>query len=449
MYPKSTRTRALRILMRQIARRSTTNLLQALSLWPVVESKLLLSEVLSWFDPIRASRGTEDEYENAILPAYRNHLSDWEDHSLAPIIDFFRAVASSTEQGWSTILDCGCLDLLLHLYVADFQDPVTLNSRTRSFSKSCISATCNSFLMEVLADGYGHRVVELHPLRGLWPPWPMLAFGSNTQNRCSRRRGMWKLVGKEQIQWRISSIYDALVMEWSLHGISGRAQTTLTTEPFLCDPFIDLLEFSGSSNLDEEICFRALRSMHKLWSRINTVEVNSRLRMYIEETPEDYAREIFIQLIHRLLLLSDILQLLDKTTTRLLACEALSLEGVVNVDPEDSFPHLNFCGTSQGPHYRMLVLSMMWDLLWKGPDGIASSIHNPHDELTWSRILVQNSDSLCELQILFPKQQHDNWADEWLNPSTYRIKASDHNINVYSWINNKGQASMGSRSDVG
>ncbi|KIK61118.1 hypothetical protein GYMLUDRAFT_589321 [Collybiopsis luxurians FD-317 M1] len=53
IYPKSTRIRALQILMRQIACRSTTQLVKALSTAPMVEVKLLLSEILSWFDPIR------------------------------------------------------------------------------------------------------------------------------------------------------------------------------------------------------------------------------------------------------------------------------------------------------------------------------------------------------------------------------------------------------------
>ncbi|KIK61124.1 hypothetical protein GYMLUDRAFT_85110, partial [Collybiopsis luxurians FD-317 M1] len=305
MYSKFTRLRALQILMRQIASRSTAYLLQALSTWPVVETQMLLSEILSWFDPIRVFRGEVDEFEDAVLPAYRDHLSKWEDHSLAPIIDFIRDFASYAEFGWSTVLNCGCLDLLLHLYVSDFQEPVTLNSTTSSFGKSSIAAICNSFLTGALADEYGRGLIELHPLRGLWPLWPMLAFGDAAQDRCLQRREMWKLVGKEVIRWRISSIYDTLVLEWPVAGFSNRVRTTLTAEPFLSDLMIDLLEFSGSSELDEEICFRALRSMHKLWSRLDTFVFRAGLRGYIEGTPKDHARENFIRLVHRLILLSN------------------------------------------------------------------------------------------------------------------------------------------------
>ncbi|KAF5384538.1 hypothetical protein D9757_006445 [Collybiopsis confluens] len=302
MYSHSTRTRAIQILMRQIARRRTTSLAVALSTWSVVEVKLLISEIISWFDPTRKM-----EYERAILSDYRDHLSKWEEHSLAPVIDFLRDLASYTELGgWSTVLSCGCLDLFLQLYVADYQDPLYIDTphskESRSFAKSSISATCNSFLMEALADENSRGMITSHPICGLWPRWPMLAFGHMAQNRHHQRREMWKRVGEKQIRWRISSIYDTSLMEWPLHrGI----RQTLIVDPWLPDLMIDLLEFSGSSELPEEVCFRALRSMHKLWARLTSLEVRSGLRSYTEETPDDHARRVFSQLINRLIKLSD------------------------------------------------------------------------------------------------------------------------------------------------
>ncbi|KIK61119.1 hypothetical protein GYMLUDRAFT_43214 [Collybiopsis luxurians FD-317 M1] len=265
-----------------------------------------------------------------------------------------------------------------------------------------------------MVNEYARRTIQVHTLWGLWPHWPMLGFGDPIQGRCSQRREMWSMVGKREIQWRISSIYDTFVTEWSKSGFSTRASTTLTAVPFLYDLIIDLLEFSGSSELDEETCFRALRSMHKLWSRISSVEVKSGLRMYIDDTPKDYAQDIFTQLIRRLTFLlnynsesepffqpchqhclrggcplkvdgvihflhrlskasktneilhcylvgGDILRLLDAAGTHLFSCGALSSDGAVNPEDEDTPAHLRH--TYYGPRYRILVLSMAWESL--------------------------------------------------------------------------------------
>lgn len=53
MYSDSTRTRALELMMGQIASNHTRHLIQALLAWPEVEVNLLLSEILTCLDPIR------------------------------------------------------------------------------------------------------------------------------------------------------------------------------------------------------------------------------------------------------------------------------------------------------------------------------------------------------------------------------------------------------------
>lgn len=53
MYSDSTRTRALELIIGQIASRYTEHLVQALLAWPEVEVNLLLSEILTCLDPIR------------------------------------------------------------------------------------------------------------------------------------------------------------------------------------------------------------------------------------------------------------------------------------------------------------------------------------------------------------------------------------------------------------
>lgn len=60
-----------------------------------------------------------------------------------------------------------------------------------------------------------------------------------------------------------------------------------------------------SSMLDEDTCFRALRSLHRLLTRcLDTTQISARISMYIEQTDGDHAREIFIRIVRRLILLS-------------------------------------------------------------------------------------------------------------------------------------------------
>ncbi|KAF5384517.1 hypothetical protein D9757_006446 [Collybiopsis confluens] len=421
--------------------------LLALSLWPVVEAELLLSELLSWFDPIRAFQGKEDDFRNKMLSGYRQSLLQWEDHSLAPIVDLLRDFASLAEHGWSILRGCGFLDLILDLYVVDFQDPLALalNFRTNSPAKSSIAASCNSVLMEALEHTHSRIMIEQHPLRGLWPSWPMLKFDEHVQKRGSHRREMWKRVEGKRIQWRISSM---------------------------------------SSELDEEICFRALRSMHKLWTRIDTQQVNLGLRMYVQEVPNDHAREVFIRIIQRLILLSrraresvpffepcsqncllkggcpleldgvihlihrltrasegneslrqwlaegEIFRLLDITATRLHSSGALGAAGTYDQD-DMGYPVLPR-RTSQGPRYRVLVLSMAWDLFHESPGGIAlsnTSISDPDDDSSLAWIFIHGLKPLWELELRFSRQHHDDW--ERTLPDDTRLP---HWKDIYSWI---------------
>lgn len=55
---------------------------------------------------------------------------------------------------------------------------------------------------------------------------------------------------------------------------------------------------------NEDICFRALRSLHRLWTRLDSDQVRAGVAMYIEQTDPDHARETFMRIVGRLILLS-------------------------------------------------------------------------------------------------------------------------------------------------
>ncbi|GAV99217.1 hypothetical protein LENED_000659 [Lentinula edodes] len=125
LYPDSTRTRALQLLLGQIASRSTAHLMKALLIWPVVEVKLLISELLQCFDPLSIFNLVENNLPHALVSPYQQHLSQWEDHSLAPIVDFLQDFASASEQG--------CLWALWPMLALKTPDQTRCSQRRQSF----------------------------------------------------------------------------------------------------------------------------------------------------------------------------------------------------------------------------------------------------------------------------------------------------------------------------
>ncbi|KAE9394795.1 hypothetical protein BT96DRAFT_1022347 [Gymnopus androsaceus JB14] len=91
-----------------------------------------------------------------------------------------------------------------------------LNTKTGSLQKSSISAVCNSFLLEALADESARQIDSIaspwrlvalaHAFVGT--PWFLVRVGA-------LRRQIWRSLEQRHIQWRISSIFDTLVMDWT------------------------------------------------------------------------------------------------------------------------------------------------------------------------------------------------------------------------------------------
>ncbi|KAE9392503.1 hypothetical protein BT96DRAFT_273127 [Gymnopus androsaceus JB14] len=148
-------------------------------------------------------------------------------------------------------------------------------------------------------------MIQSHAIRGLWPLWPMLSLGNlgSDQSRGFLRGQIWRSLEQRLIQWRISSIFDTLVMDW-IKPRNKRMMHKKFVDHILWDMQVDLFEFSGSSTLDEDTCFRALRSLYRLWACVSSNKVRAGLEMYIEQTPPDHARETFIRIVRRLILLS-------------------------------------------------------------------------------------------------------------------------------------------------
>ncbi|KAF9066502.1 hypothetical protein BDP27DRAFT_1330389 [Rhodocollybia butyracea] len=289
LYPESIRVRALQMLLAQIASRSIEKLVEVLSDWPVVELRLVIRDVTSRIDPIR-----QVNIQDPIVLEYQRNLANGESHSLAPFVDFLSTLNSSNSQAFSEILSAGVEELLVHLYISDFRDQIASSgyNKTAFSQRSILAFACDQLLLEACSDPSSYEQLEHCPIHGLWSLSPMLPFGKMEVDRCSQRREWWGTLGLREIQWRISSAFDVLV-DW------GRS----LTEVFSFDLLIDLLEFSGSTELPDPTSFRALRSLHRFFIRSGDRAVRG-LRMYLDQTPLDHAQDVFSCIIQRLLLLS-------------------------------------------------------------------------------------------------------------------------------------------------
>ncbi|KAJ3720140.1 hypothetical protein C8R42DRAFT_111311 [Lentinula raphanica] len=464
----SIRTRALQLLFAQIASRSTLHLINAISVWPLTEVNLLLSELLGCFDPRRSL--VEDHPKHVLLSVYQQHLSKWEEHSLAPLINFLQDFATSDEQRWSTICASGFLDLLLQLYISDFTDPLV--SKTLPSNRTTLSAACNSFLVEALGNRSAYETFQLHPVSGLWSRWPMLQLmlESPDATRCTRRRQAWANLDKRNIQWRISSVFNSLVLEWN----RTRRPHTMFEEPRLYDQFVDLLEFSGSPQLGEQTSFRALRSLYRLWTRIVRLELSWALEIYIQETPVYHARDIFMQIIRQLYLLSEcspesqaffdfcrkrcrpndcplvtdaVIQFIHRLSrasrSNPLLCQWLIDGGVVGLI-DSTFSRLSEHGAlsleyhdrnrsgenSIGePRYRTLVLSLAWHLFNE-----KISDESPHEQSSAFLFFSRQYPPADWDDLTFPPQHHDDWADDPMSMSVRHRMEQEHSDCIYSWM---------------
>ncbi|KAF9066512.1 hypothetical protein BDP27DRAFT_1423761 [Rhodocollybia butyracea] len=233
LYPESIRVRALQVLVAQIASRSSEKLVEVLSNWPAVEVRLIIYDITSRINPLR-----QIHIQDPVVFEYQKHLSKEEidySHSLAPFIDFLSALASSCSQEFPVILSAGVQDLLLHLYVSDFRDPITsMVTKTSFIRKASLAAACNRLLLEACSNPSSYEQLQHHPIHGLWSLRPMLLLGRMEINRSSQRREMWRTLGLGEIQWRISSAFN-LLMDWE-QSFTGTS---------LFDLLIDLVEFSG------------------------------------------------------------------------------------------------------------------------------------------------------------------------------------------------------------
>ncbi|KAI3598420.1 hypothetical protein WG66_000696 [Moniliophthora roreri] len=280
MYIKSIRNQALRILLRQIGVRHTNYLLQSLSTWPKVELKLLVSDILAIFDPFLPRSQLKNAYlHDPILQSYRTHVPKWDDHFLLPLVDFLDQVALINEDRCIAILESGTLDFMLHLYLTGFHDPAPSAGRTNATGSSALLSACNAFLVTAQQNTFGAELIRLHEISSIWSVHPVLAF-HDSKGDWSTREQFWRKADRTAIKWRISSIFDLMM--------DVKRNLNLDTA---FNALVDCFELI-SSRYDDDIVYRALRSLHRAIIRNPEASgqyvVGRAMAAYLSASPEGY-----------------------------------------------------------------------------------------------------------------------------------------------------------------
>ncbi|KAG6911430.1 hypothetical protein DXG01_016527 [Tephrocybe rancida] len=255
LYAGDIRDKALQILLFQISHRDTRHFAKCLNKWPDVEIQIFLSELMTTLDPIRLSH--PDVKSELSIKAYKGGLSAWESHSLAPIVDFLGQWVQSSSYDSSILFQAGILDLFLHMYVTNFRDPLADTEHGAIHRTSTLSSACNFLLTGLCGTKTGIASVSGHVLRALWPTRPEHPFTVPLGiERVQQRIDAWTTASRPVILWWLHATFD-MMLDF----------TRIIDDSVMHDVCPDLLELAACGTVDIEVQMRALRSLHRVFTR--------------------------------------------------------------------------------------------------------------------------------------------------------------------------------------
>ncbi|ESK94050.1 hypothetical protein Moror_12795 [Moniliophthora roreri MCA 2997] len=269
IYSKAIRDQALRMLLSQIGARQTRYLLHSVSLWPQVELRLLVSDILARFDPLLTPPLSKDRYlQDPIVKAYRTHVPERDDHSLLPLVDFLDQISSISDDCCIAVLQSGALDFILNLYLTGFHDPAQFTHKMSSRSpRSALRGACNSLFFTVLQNTSGVELLRGHRVTCVWSTHPALSFALSLRENAeawSIRQQFWRKADKTVLKWRITSIH-MLTMD-------RKRELDLNTAT---DALVDCFKLIRPE-FPVDIIYRALRSLHEAVARARRLSVFAR-----------------------------------------------------------------------------------------------------------------------------------------------------------------------------
>ncbi|ESK86513.1 hypothetical protein Moror_9833 [Moniliophthora roreri MCA 2997] len=446
IYSKSIRDQALGMLLGQIGSRQSRYLLHSLLTWPEVEIGLLMSDIMMRFDPLRVPPLSDDTYlRDPIVNAYRIHVSDHEDHSLLPLIDFLEQMVSISDGSCVTILERGALDFMLHLYLTGFRDPAPSQGRTNTFGATAFLLACNSFLVLALQSTLGAELFRRHRVSRIWPPHPALDL-HGSREAWSTRQQFWRDAERVLLKWRISSIHELMLDTTK----EFNKQTAL-------DALIDCFELI-QPQFSEDITYRALRSLHQaiVQGRSNNPVGRSTVVMAMKTYFSGSSEMHMVETLNRIIDMAEALLLKHPAPTRFFSFEddrpSFILNSVVHLIHlvaflferyADERNAMSTIGIIPLVEQALGILEssrvaddsvFFYNISDKSRDiELYSTIYGFHSlnapihihVLRWSLILLKDPNQGG------PPPTFSNLPDSWWDPE------HDRNIDLYGWINNE------------
>lgn len=133
-------------------------------------------------------------------------------YSLESIITFFHELAQASISCSQAILEGGGLDFLLHLYLADFSNPL---ADDMFHGRLTLRAACDSLLYTLSNTEQGSKLISKHQLRVLWPTTPSLRFtmANTISGRPVERAEIWGSIRPTFILLRLNVLLEIIRME--------------------------------------------------------------------------------------------------------------------------------------------------------------------------------------------------------------------------------------------
>src|ERR1700734_387265 len=106
-------------------------------------------------------------------------------HPASPLIDFLLAFAQIDITTCQAVLDAGFLDMLLCMYICNFNCSIMPYATASVHGKSMMMEACTDALLQLCEQPGALTAISKHPLHALWPQIRPLSlqFKSQTKNR--------------------------------------------------------------------------------------------------------------------------------------------------------------------------------------------------------------------------------------------------------------------------
>lgn len=165
------------------------------------------------------------------MQIYQSSFDLERSHFLESVITFFHKLAQASILCSQAILEGGGLDFLLHLYLANFSNPLA-GAEAQMFDRCLqLRVACDSLLYTLSNTEQGSKLISEHQLRVLWPTTPSLQFTNTISGRPVERTEIWGSIQPIFIILRLNVLLEII-----------RAETVYSLNP-LGDIVHDILVF--------------------------------------------------------------------------------------------------------------------------------------------------------------------------------------------------------------